>query len=114
MLKEAGIKLLNSAEYRIGGKAAARNILPFRDRAVRTAGARSLSALRIRAESVARVAVSATNVVAMFTSVSFSSYWVQVAPQARQLRSFFWYRPWVIFTKSSQSSRRPARSFKPW
>lgn len=83
MLNDAGISLLSSAEYRFGGNAAARNMPVFSDLAVRTAGARSLSALRIRAESVACVAVSATNAVAMFTSVSFSSYCVQVAPQER-------------------------------
>ena len=56
MLNEAGIRLLSSAEYRNGGKAAARNIVVFRERAVRIAGARSLSALMIRAESVVPVA----------------------------------------------------------
>jgi hypothetical protein len=73
MLNDAGIRLLSSAEYRIGGKAAARNIVVFKDRAVRIAGLRSLSALTISAASVAQLAASATSAVAIFTSVSTTS-----------------------------------------
>jgi hypothetical protein len=65
MLKDAGIKLLNSAEYRFGGNAAATNMVLFSIRAVRTAGLRSLSALTISAASTTRLAASATTVVAM-------------------------------------------------
>jgi hypothetical protein len=56
-----------------GGKATIIRRLELRDRAVRIAGHRSLSAETIRAMSEADAAASATSATAMLTSVSFSS-----------------------------------------
>jgi hypothetical protein len=62
-----------SNELRRGGKAAIIRRLGLRDRAVRIAGHRSLSAETIRATSEEDAAASATRATAMLTSVSFSS-----------------------------------------
>jgi len=67
---DAGIKALSSAEYLLGGKAAATKSDGLMPLAARTAGVRSESALRSSAASIAPRAVSVTNPTAMFTSVS--------------------------------------------
>ena len=62
-----------SNELRRGGNAAIMRRLRLRDRAVRIAGHRSLSAETMSAMSDADAAASATSATAMLTSVSFSS-----------------------------------------